>query len=139
MEEPEFKRAVILSSTDPIGEPIPGTGRLATPMLAQNEIWQTADGRVVFLDEMTPGHRVNLITWLEQHAFSLLMMYQFEEATGPMAPRGDHALDSFERFQEEELTEYRDKPIEWLQQTPFYKRLQWLIEQDRTNGGGITA
>lgn len=134
MEEPELRRAVVMSTSDPIGNAVPGTGQLATPVLDQNEYWWTADGRALKLDEMTPGHRGNLINWLEQRALILLIQYQVEYGSGPFAPNGDMATLAFDRWLDEEFMKWHERPVEWLQQTPFYQRLRWLIEQDRKNG-----
>lgn len=134
MEEPELKLAVAARDVAEEGTPI-GKARLAQPVLDQNEYWWTADGRSIKLEEMSPSHRVNLIHQLESHPHRLLINYQIEQATSPMWPR-DHtyAADDFERILEEEYEKWHDRPLEWLQQTPFYLRLRWLIEQDRANG-----
>jgi hypothetical protein len=130
--------AVVMSECHAEGSPVPGTARLAMPMLDQDEFWRTKDGRVLTLDEMEPGHRRNLLTWLERNALSQLIVWLDQMTSGPLAARGDHARDAMYQWHDEQFAAGIEDPAAWLRERPLHRRLTALVEAD-TDRAAATA
>lgn len=130
MEEPKLVPAIAVRTAYPDGSAM-AEARLATPVLGQNEYWWPDGKEAIKLEDMTPGHRANLIVWLEQRAIGLMLQYDIDLLFGPFGPKGDHATDDVLRILEEEASR---PAIDRLRETPFYKRLEYLIELDRATG-----
>jgi hypothetical protein len=121
--------AVVVSECYAEGSPIPGTARLAMPVLDQDEVWRTKDGRVLTLDEMEPGHRRNLLAWLERRPLSLLVVWLGEMTSGPLAARGDDAWQMCLWWDEQFAAGVAD-PSAWLRERPLHRRLAALVADD---------
>lgn len=52
----------------------------AAELFQQDEVWQTRDGRVLSLDEMTSDHRANVLAMLERKAETLKGIVGFQWA-----------------------------------------------------------
>lgn len=94
-----------------------------TEKLDQGKVWQTADGRTLLLEEMTPRHRRNLLAWLERNATGLKFHYELAFALSGSGPNGEAAQDAFDDAVDGLM---RQSDEEWLEDLPLVQRLREL-------------
>lgn len=92
--------------------------------LYQKEVWTTRDGRTMRLEEMTRGHRENLLAYLERNIESIRFRLGWYWAVElGLHEGGDAAHDALER----EAAFVDNAPAaELLESLPLVKRLRWL-------------
>lgn len=111
------------------GDPECAATHVAPPRvhpLDQDRVWQTADGRTMRLEDMSPSHRVNVVNLIKRQALQLAVGYWWSIWTSPLAPQGDMAQLAVEQEERAAL----DDPVAFVMRSPLVQRLTRLIVDD---------
>lgn len=95
--------------------------------LHQDRWWVTSDGTRIRIKDMTPRHRRNLKAWLERNAQALKTAEENTLWGLSMHVGGEMALDALDA----EISRLMEmSPQEWLEETPFYRKLRRRVRKD---------
>lgn len=99
-----------------------GTYRL----LHQDKVWIDRNGNVIQIDDMPPGYKGNVVSFLTRRASSLGSWYQLGEVLvcRMLGNVSDMVEDTLIEEEEREAERLRLDPVGWMLDTPLVKRLQ---------------
>jgi len=112
-------------------------------VLDQNEVWIPNDSSgEIPLEQLEPGHQLNLLRFLEDHAASFADQYWIKLLLGehsplyfgPYAPSNAYGL---EEAIQEEIDFSLTRPVEWIKGKPLYKRLAEIVEERESRPGKV--
>lgn len=101
--------------------------------------WQSNDGRVWRITEMSTRHLVNTLAWLRRNAPRLAVRWCLASIAnhleGPFAARGDIASWDEEKWLDMEMDQAAEDPLGWITSTAVYEamaeelgtRLAWEV------------
>jgi hypothetical protein len=99
----------------------------------RDDAWTTRDGEEIPITEMEASHIANVIYFLERRARALhrlAIQKMIDDLSGPFAPSGDWACDSFDAAFDELLNM---SPMEWLASTPIVQALHAELQRRETS------
>lgn len=106
------------------------------PLLRQDKIWVTNDGRRLTLEEMSARHRRNTQWMLRGKVMELYRSMLFDETSAMSHAHGEDMPDGvFAAFSRMESKVNEDEAKRWLEETPLMKRLSELIANDLAGRG----
>lgn len=106
-------------------------GEIFLDLLEQDRVWRTADGRIIPLEEMEPGHRAAVLNTLVRMGPDLYADWLAEDPLELWV-----GFDEFDPYADEWTEPHRDRARRWLEEQPLLIRLPKLQAFGRTRRSG---